>query len=228
MAQWLEPGRRRSPADGREQRGRPLNGFGPLWPAHGRRQDSLPAPSSSPRPNSTRFSPDQTSTDGPAWSTGINSNERLLEGGVVGETAMLIVHVHVRVHPGSVELFKEATVANARQSLREPGVARFDVMQQQDDPTRFVLVEAYRTAEGASGPQRDRALSDVAGHGGADDGRAAVEREVHERRSRALRAGDNAVRVRDSRADHLWAGDASGGRGCCHRSGQAAAGRHRA
>ncbi len=64
--------------------------------------------------------------------------------------AMLIVHVQVRVHAGSVELFKEATAENARQSLEEPGVARFDVVQQQDDPTRFVLVEAYRTAHGAA------------------------------------------------------------------------------
>jgi quinol monooxygenase YgiN len=60
---------------------------------------------------------------------------------------MLVVHVNVRVKPGSVEVFKEATIANARESAREPGIARFDVMQQQDDPTRFVLVEAYRTAE---------------------------------------------------------------------------------
>jgi autoinducer 2-degrading protein len=60
---------------------------------------------------------------------------------------MLIVHVHVRVKPESVEAFKQATVANARESVKEPGIARFDAVQQQDDPTRFVLVEAYRTAE---------------------------------------------------------------------------------
>jgi quinol monooxygenase YgiN len=60
---------------------------------------------------------------------------------------MLIVHVHVRVKPESVEAFARATVENARQSLREPGIARFDVAQQADDPTRFVLVEVYRTAE---------------------------------------------------------------------------------
>jgi (4S)-4-hydroxy-5-phosphonooxypentane-2,3-dione isomerase len=65
-------------------------------------------------------------------------------------TAMLVVHVHVRVHAGSVELFKEATVQNARKSLEEPGVARFDVVQQQDDPTRFVLVEAYRSPDAAA------------------------------------------------------------------------------
>ena len=62
---------------------------------------------------------------------------------------MLIVHVHVHVKPESVEAFKEATLANARASLKEAGVVRFDVVQQQDDPTRFVLVEVYRDAAAA-------------------------------------------------------------------------------
>src|ERR1044071_7200743 len=60
---------------------------------------------------------------------------------------MLIVHVHVRVKPDAVEAFKQATIANAQQSVQEPGIARFDVVQQQDDPSRFVLVEVYRTPE---------------------------------------------------------------------------------
>jgi len=60
---------------------------------------------------------------------------------------MLVVHVHVHVKPEYLEAFTQATLANARQSIREPGIARFDCMQQQDDPTRFVLVEAYRTPE---------------------------------------------------------------------------------
>ncbi len=60
---------------------------------------------------------------------------------------MLIVHVHVRVKTESVEAFRLATIENARQSVREPGIARFDVVQQTDDPTRFVLVEVYRQAE---------------------------------------------------------------------------------
>ena len=60
---------------------------------------------------------------------------------------MLVVHVHVQVKPECVEAFKEATIANARESSKEPGIARFDFSQQQDDATRFVLVEAYRTAE---------------------------------------------------------------------------------
>lgn len=63
---------------------------------------------------------------------------------------MLIVHVHVRVKPESVEAFKRATLENARNSIKEPGVARFDVIQQQDDPTHFILVEVYRTPEDAA------------------------------------------------------------------------------
>ncbi len=60
---------------------------------------------------------------------------------------MLVVHVHVQVKPEAVEAFKQATLANAQQSVKEPGIARFDVVQQQDDPTRFVFVEVYRTPE---------------------------------------------------------------------------------
>lgn len=60
---------------------------------------------------------------------------------------MLIVHVHVHVKPETVEAFRAATQENARNSVQEPGVVRFDVIQQQDDPTRFVLVEIYRTAD---------------------------------------------------------------------------------
>ena len=57
---------------------------------------------------------------------------------------MLINHVNVHVKPEYVEAFKQATVANARESRREPGIAVFDCLQQLDDPTRFLLVEAYR------------------------------------------------------------------------------------
>ena len=60
---------------------------------------------------------------------------------------MLVVHVHVRVKPECVEAFKIATVENARHSALEPGIARFDFAQQADDPTRFVLTEAYRTSD---------------------------------------------------------------------------------
>jgi len=60
---------------------------------------------------------------------------------------MLIVLVHVHVKPDCIEAFKAATLDNARHSVQEPGIARFDIIHQQDDPTRFVLVEAYRTAD---------------------------------------------------------------------------------
>ena len=60
---------------------------------------------------------------------------------------MLVVHVHVHVKPEFVDQFKQVSLENARHSVQEPGIARFDVVQQPDDPTRFVLVEAYRSVE---------------------------------------------------------------------------------
>lgn len=60
---------------------------------------------------------------------------------------MLVVHVHVQVKAEHVAAFIEATRENSQASLKEPGVARFDVVQQLDDPTRFVLIEAYKSAD---------------------------------------------------------------------------------
>lgn len=60
---------------------------------------------------------------------------------------MLIVHVFVHVKADAVDRFIAATRENARNSIREPGMARFDVVQQEDDPTRFVLIEVYRNPE---------------------------------------------------------------------------------
>jgi|ERR1044071_9761266 quinol monooxygenase YgiN len=60
---------------------------------------------------------------------------------------MLVVHVHIRVKPEAIDAFRQATIANARQSIKEPGIARFDFVQQEDDPTRFVLVEVYRSPD---------------------------------------------------------------------------------
>ncbi len=62
---------------------------------------------------------------------------------------MHIVHVLVHVKPGCEAAFEAATLANARASLTEPGVARFDVVRQQNDPSLFVLVEVYRSPEAA-------------------------------------------------------------------------------
>jgi autoinducer 2-degrading protein len=58
---------------------------------------------------------------------------------------MLIVHVYAHVKPEHIEAFKEASLENARESLKEPGIARFDLVQELDDPTRFALLEVYRT-----------------------------------------------------------------------------------
>lgn len=63
---------------------------------------------------------------------------------------MLIVHVHVSVKPEFMEAFRQATIENASASLNEPGVARFDVIQQSDDPSKFILVEIYRSPEAAA------------------------------------------------------------------------------
>jgi quinol monooxygenase YgiN len=60
---------------------------------------------------------------------------------------MLVIHIQIQVKPQFIEAFKQATIANARESVKEPGIARFDFVQQQDDPTRFGLVEVYRTPE---------------------------------------------------------------------------------
>ena len=60
---------------------------------------------------------------------------------------MLVVHVHVHVKAATIEDFKQATLENARHSVQEPGIARFDVIQEMDDPSRFVLIEVYRTSD---------------------------------------------------------------------------------
>lgn len=62
---------------------------------------------------------------------------------------MFIVHVFVHVKEDCIEVFRDASLENASNSIQEPGVARFDVLQQQDDSTRFVLVEVYRTPDDA-------------------------------------------------------------------------------
>ena len=69
---------------------------------------------------------------------------------------MLIVHVHVRVKPEAIEPFKQATLANAQASRKEPGIVRFDLLQQNDDPARFLLVEAYRTADAPAAHKETR------------------------------------------------------------------------
>ena len=63
---------------------------------------------------------------------------------------MLVVHVYVHVKDRYIEAFQQASLENARSSVQEPGVARFDVIQQIDAPTRFILVEVYRTPEASA------------------------------------------------------------------------------
>ena len=63
---------------------------------------------------------------------------------------MNIVLVHVHVKPEFVEAFKQASIENASNSIKEEGITRFDVIQQNDDPTRFILVEVYKTAEAST------------------------------------------------------------------------------
>jgi (4S)-4-hydroxy-5-phosphonooxypentane-2,3-dione isomerase len=60
---------------------------------------------------------------------------------------MLILQVNVRVKANQVEAFRQATLANASGSLAEPGIAAFDLLQNEEDPTRFMLIEAYRQRE---------------------------------------------------------------------------------
>ena len=60
---------------------------------------------------------------------------------------MYIVHVHIRVKPELIEEFKVVSLENAQKSIQEPGIARFDVLQQTDDPTHFELIEVYRTPQ---------------------------------------------------------------------------------
>lgn len=63
---------------------------------------------------------------------------------------MFIVHVDIAVLPACTETFIAATLANAEASLKEPGIARFDLIRRQDDPGLFTLVEVYRTPEASS------------------------------------------------------------------------------
>lgn len=91
---------------------------------------------------------------------------------------MLIVHVHVHVKSESVEAFKQATVENARESVKEPGIARFDVVQQADDPTRFVFVEAYRTADAPAKHKETPHYAKWRDNRCPHDGRAALQCEV--------------------------------------------------
>lgn len=59
---------------------------------------------------------------------------------------MLIVHIQIHVLTDQIDAFRKATEENARNSIQEPGIARFDIFQQNDDPSRFLFIEIYRDA----------------------------------------------------------------------------------
>lgn len=62
---------------------------------------------------------------------------------------MFIVHVFIHVKPDCTEAFKSATLANVQNSIQEPGIARFDFIEQVEKPDHYGLVEVYRTPEDA-------------------------------------------------------------------------------
>jgi quinol monooxygenase YgiN len=70
------------------------------------------------------------------------------------EVTVIIVHVHINVKPEFIEDFKQVTLENARNSIQEPGIARFDVIQNTENPSHFLLLEVYRTVD-ASGKHKD-------------------------------------------------------------------------
>ena len=90
---------------------------------------------------------------------------------------MLIVHVDIRVKPEFLDAFLRATLENARHSILEPGIARFDVLRRDDDPARFVLLEVYRNADA---PARHRETAHYA------KWRDTVENMMAEPRTRAI------------------------------------------
>ena len=71
---------------------------------------------------------------------------------------MHILIVHAQIKTEFIEAFKAATKINADNSAKEPGIARFELLQQQDDPARFVLFEVYRDADAPAQTQGDRPL----------------------------------------------------------------------
>ncbi len=63
---------------------------------------------------------------------------------------MFVVHIYIQVKPEYIEEFKQICTENAQNSVKEPGIKRFDCLQQSDYPTKFVLVEAYLDETGVA------------------------------------------------------------------------------
>jgi quinol monooxygenase YgiN len=103
----------------------------------------LPSPQETEHP--THSNGNFTVQEHPQLKSGTFPSRLLPQGGTFKLSNMLVVHVHIEVRIEDIPAFIEATRANCKQSLLEPGVARFDFVQQQDDPCRFLLVEAYKS-----------------------------------------------------------------------------------
>ncbi len=93
---------------------------------------------------------------------------------------MIVVLVYVHVNEDAVDAFNDAAEENARNSINEPGIARFDVIQQLDDPRRFILVEVYRSQEAQAAHKETAHYARLAGYRRPDDGRAAGGSEAPE------------------------------------------------
>jgi autoinducer 2-degrading protein len=86
-------------------------------------------------------------TDAAAANYISSHNLRSFSSSQSNQAEYLCVHVFVSVKPGSEDEFLQASLENARASSQEEGIARFDVIQQEDDPTKFVLVEVYKNGD---------------------------------------------------------------------------------
>ena len=102
---------------------------------------------------------------------------------------MFIVHVHVHVKDGTEDAFRAASQENARNSVQEPGIARFDVCQQTDDPTRFLLIEVDQASKAQSAAERDLGLG--------IEGSSVLE--ILESQRRAVNARGSLIRLRNQR-----------------------------
>jgi len=60
------------------------------------------------------------------------------------------IHVQPQAKPPYISAFKQACIENAKESLKEEGIVRFDIVRQQDDPTHFILIEVYRNKDAPS------------------------------------------------------------------------------
>ena len=111
---------------------------------------------------------------------------------------MYVVCIHVHVQPEHRDEFIQASLANARATVKEPGNLRFDVNRQVDDPDRFVLVRSVPGQGGDERPQ-DGPLRRVARRRGRVDGRTATRRQTRRPVSRRrIAVGDAAVACRQT------------------------------